>query len=141
MSLVRLAMMQIMMQDWSVVGSRKAAGCGLDCRSDRASPFDRIIVWMGGDDMATKKALSRKVASRSGGSGRSKQGGVTANPLARVVATAKTMKRKGRVTAALSDPHRETSDATALARKVSAAKRGRKKEQVTEALEESQRRR
>lgn len=91
--------------------------------------------------MATKKAASRKAASHSGGNGRTKQGGVTANPLARAVAAAKTMKKKGRVTAALSKPHRGTADATALARKVSAAKRGRKKEQVTEALEESQRRR
>lgn len=84
---------------------------------------------------------ARKARLRSGGSGKNKQSGVTANPLARAVAAAKTMKKKGRVTAALSKPHRGTSDATALARKVSAAKRGRKKEQVTEALEESQRRR
>ena len=83
----------------------------------------------------------RKTRLRSGGKRKSPKGGVTANPLARAVAAAKTMKKKGRVTAALSEPHREASDATALARKVSAAKRGRKKEQVTEALEESQRRR
>jgi alkyl hydroperoxide reductase subunit AhpC len=84
---------------------------------------------------------ARKARSRSGGNGKSKKGGVTANPLARAVAAAKTMNKKGRVTAALSKPHRATADVDALARKVSAARTNRRKEEVTQAMEESQRRR
>ena len=84
---------------------------------------------------------ARKTRLRSGGNGKSTKGGVTANPLARAVAAAKTMKKKGRVTAALNTTHRGAGDVGALARKVSAAKTTRRKEEVTQALEESQRRR
>jgi hypothetical protein len=84
---------------------------------------------------------TRKVPLRSGGSGKRSSGGVAANPLARAVAAAKIVKKKGRVTAALSEPHRGAVDRGALARKVSAAKRSRRKEEVTQAMEQSQRRR
>jgi hypothetical protein len=84
---------------------------------------------------------ARKTRLHSGGSAKSEKHGATANPLARAVAAAKTMKKKGRVTAALNTTHRGSADAGALARKVSAAKTNRRKEEVTHALGESQRRR
>lgn len=84
---------------------------------------------------------ARKAPLRSKVSGKRNNGGVPANPLARAVAAAKIMKKKGRVTAALSTPQRGAADRGALARKVSAAKRSRRKEQVTQAMEQSQRRR